>query len=144
MNMILKLFLFVCFFTPLMAEEINTSFIGKLAVNGYDVVAYFKEQKPVKGNSKYQFLWKNAVWKFSTEENLNLFKLTPEKFAPQYGGYCAFAMSKGEKYDISPDAWDITEGKLYLNYDQEIHKDWIKNKKEFIIKADLYWKKNDK
>ena len=142
--MILKLFLFVCFFTPLMAEEINTSFIGKLAVNGYDIVAYFKAQKPVKGNSKYQFLWKNAVWNFSTEENLNLFKLTPEKFAPQYGGYCAFAMSKGEKYDISPDAWYITEGKLYLNYDQEIHKEWIKNKKEFIIKADLYWRKNDK
>ncbi|TGM58239.1 YHS domain-containing (seleno)protein [Leptospira vanthielii] len=140
----MKYFVLVCFCTPLLAEEINTTFIGKLAVDGYDVVAYFKEEKPVKGNSKYQFLWRNAVWKFSTEENLNLFKQTPEKFAPQYGGYCAFAMSEGEKYDISPEVWDITEGKLYLNYNKEIQEQWIKNKKELIIKADRYWRKDGK
>ncbi|PJZ85577.1 YHS domain protein [Leptospira harrisiae] len=144
MNLFVKLLALLWISFPIMAKDINTSFIGNLAVDGYDVVAYFKEGKPVKGNSNFQYTWQNAVWRFSTAENLNQFKQTPEKFAPKYGGYCAYAMSEGEKYDISPEVWNITEGKLYLNYDREVHDKWIKKKNELINKADGFWRKNEK
>ena len=139
-----NLFILILFCFPLLAEDINKTFFGNLAVNGYDVVSYFKDGKPVLGNAKFQWEWKSVKWRFSSEENLNLFKKTPEKYAPQYGGYCAFAMSAGDKYDISPDAWNITNGKLYLNYDSEIHEKWEKKKLELIKQADTFWQKYEK
>jgi YHS domain-containing protein len=111
------------------------------AINGYDVIAYFNEGKPVLGKAEYTFTWKGASWYFSTQENLDTFKTSPEKYAPMYGGYCAFGMSRGYKAPTQPDAWTIVEGKLYLNYNTKVQQTWISNQKEFIEKADLNWPK---
>jgi hypothetical protein len=92
------------------------------AIRGYDPVAYFKEAQPVKGKDEYTYTWKDAVWKFSNEQNLKDFKANPAQFAPQFGGYCAYGMSdeKGHKASTQPDAWTIVDGKLYLNYNTDL------------------------
>lgn len=109
------------------------------AIQGYDPVAYFKESKPVKGNGAYVYSWKDAQWYFSNEENLNDFKANPEKFAPQYGGYCAYGMAGGYKAPTSADAWSIVDGKLYLNYDRKVQTLWKKDQTGFIEKANNNW-----
>lgn len=110
------------------------------AINGYDPVAYFKEGKPMKGNENFSYSWNDAKWYFSSKENLDAFKSSPEKFAPQYGGYCAFGTSRGYKAQTSPDAFTILNEKLYLNYNLEVLKIWSKDKESFIKKADANWK----
>ena len=85
------------------------------AIRGYDPVAYFTEGKPVQGNEKLVYEWNNANWYFSSQQNLDLFKANPEKYAPQYGGYCAYGLSNGYKAPTDADAWTIDNGKLYLN-----------------------------
>jgi YHS domain-containing protein len=117
--------------------EIYTSTAG--AINGYDVVAYFNEGKPVLGKPEFTFTWKGASWYFSGQANMETFKVNPEKYAPMYGGYCAFGMSRGYKAPTEPDAWTIVEGKLYLNYNTKVQQTWIGNQKEFIEKANLNW-----
>lgn len=109
------------------------------ALRGYDPVAYFNESKPVKGTKDFIYHWNGADWYFSNLENMETFKASPEKYAPQYGGYCAFGMSNGYKAPIDPQAWTIVEGKLYLNYNKEVQQSWNKNQNEFINKADENW-----
>ena len=108
----------------------------KGAINGYDVVAYFKESKPVKGDTQFNYQWKDANWYFSNKENLETFKADPDKYVPQYGGYCAYGTSEGHKAPTEPDAWTIVDGKLYLNYNKEIKVMWNKNQSELIKKVD--------
>src|SRR5271165_7034115 len=84
------------------------------AIRGYDPVAYFKENKAVKGDKKFSFSWNAADWYFSNQKNLELFKTDPEMYAPQYGGYCAYGLADGHKAPTDPQAWTITDGKLYL------------------------------
>jgi YHS domain-containing protein len=110
------------------------------AIRGYDPVAYFTEGRPVKGESRFQCEWKNATWLFSSEKNLNAFKSNPEKFSPQYGGWCAYGMARGYKAKTEPDAWSIVNGKLYLNYNLSIRDDWNKMQGEYITTADKNWK----
>jgi YHS domain-containing protein len=110
------------------------------AIQGYDPVAYFKADKPVKGIKEFSFVWNEATWHFSSKENLEAFKNSPETFAPQYGGYCAFGTSRGYKAPTKPEAWTIFNNKLYLNYNEEVVKTWAKKKEEFILKADENWK----
>ena len=110
-----------------------------IAINGYDPVAYFKEGKPVIGNEKFSFKWKDANWLFSNQENLDSFKLNPLKFAPQYGGYCAYGMSEGHKASTEPDAWTIVNGKLYLNYNTKVKEVWKKDQSKRIEDADKNW-----
>lgn len=117
--------------------EIYTSTVG--AINGYDVIDYFKEGKPVLGKSEFTFSWKGASWHFSNQENLETFKSDPERYAPMYGGYCAFGMANGYKAPTQPDAWTIVNGKLYFNYNTKVQQEWRSNQKEFIEKADLNW-----
>lgn len=109
------------------------------AIQGYDPVAYFKESKPVKGKKEFQHEWKGATWYFSSAQNLKDFKAAPEKYAPQYGGYCAWGMSRGYKAPTSADAWTIVDGKLYLNYDTDVRKKWDGDQKGHIKKADANW-----
>jgi YHS domain-containing protein len=109
------------------------------AIRGYDAVAYFTEGKPVKGNEKLSFQWKNATWLFSSKENLDAFSKEPEKYAPQFGGYCAYGMSEGHKAPTDPNAWTIVEGKLYLNYSPKVKEMWIKNPSERIEMANKNW-----
>ena len=111
----------------------------KGAINGYDVVAYFKESKPMKGDTQFNYQWKDANWYFSSKENLETFKANPEKHIPQYGGYCAYGTSDGHKAPTEPDAWTIVDGKLYLNYNKDVKVMWNKNQSELIKKADKNW-----
>ena len=111
------------------------------AIKGYDPVAYFNQSEAVKGKSEFTTKWKEADWYFSSKENLEAFKADPEKYAPQFGGYCAFGVSKGALYKIEPDAWKIVDGKLYLNYNKSIQQKWEANQEDFITKAEANWPK---
>ena len=120
------------------AEIFTTN--GK-AIRGYDVVAFFSESKPVQGNESFSYTWKDATWLFSSKENLELFKMNPEKYAPQYGGYCAYGMSGGYKAPTVIETWKILNGKLYFNYSLKVEELWNKDQSGFIQKADLNWEK---
>jgi hypothetical protein len=111
------------------------------AIRGYDPVAYFKEGKPVKGLKKYQHEWNEAKWHFSSQQNRDDFIRSPESYAPQYGGYCAWAVSQGYTASIDPEAWNIYEGKLYLNYSKDVQETWSKDIPGNIQKADKNWPK---
>jgi YHS domain-containing protein len=106
------------------------------AIKGYDPVAYFNSSKPTKGKENISFSWRNAAWHFANEENKRLFMVNPEKYTPQYGGYCAYGWAKGYAVKIEPDAWSIVNGKLYLNYDKKVQADWDKDREGYIKKAD--------
>lgn len=126
-------------FSAVAADPINTSVIRGLAIKGYDPVSYFTAGKAQKGSKDLEFKWKGATWRFVSAEHRELFKADHEKFAPQYGGYCAWAVSRGETADIDPDAWAIVDGKLYLTYDRKTHNRWLKDRDENIKKADKNW-----
>ena len=137
---ILSSLLLVYLFTfTLLAGPVNKTFIGSKAIEGYDPVAYFLQKKPVRGSKKFIYKWKGANWYFSKEKHLKLFKKNSKKYAPQYGGYCAYAVSKGYTASIDPKAWDIYKGKLYLNYDLDIQKNWRSKKDAYIKKANKNW-----
>jgi YHS domain-containing protein len=109
------------------------------AIRGYDPVAYFTEGKPVKGDVKLVYNWNKADWYFSSQKNLDLFKASPEKYAPQYGGYCAFGLSNGYKAPTDADAWTIENDKLYLNYNLQVRQEWNKDRQQRIKQADQNW-----
>ena len=109
------------------------------AIHGYDPVAYFRESKPVKGDKKYSLSWNSATWYFASKENMDAFKANPEKFAPQYGGYCAYGLADGHKAPTDPQAWLIKDGKLYLNYNKDVQVMWKKKQSEYIVTADKNW-----
>lgn len=121
------------------ADEIYTGLFSNKAVSGYDTVAYFTEGKPVKGTDEHTTKWKGATWHFSSAENLKLFTDNPEKYAPQYGGYCAFALAKNDTVSSDPEAWDITDGKLYLNYSKSVQERWLEDKANYINEANANW-----
>ena len=120
-------------------DEIYTSFFSSDAVSGYDTVAFFKEGKPVKGLKEYKVSYKGVNWFFSSLENKEAFNNKPEKFAPQYGGYCAWAVANGDTAKGDPVYWTIHTGKLYLNYNEEIKDRWLKKIEYFISKGDANW-----
>lgn len=137
------------FITSLFVFVMNAFIFGQninkdmknIALKGYDPVSYFTMGKPVMGQEKYKYEYMEALWLFSSQENMEMFKMNPEKYTPQYGGYCAWAMAKGNKADIDPNVWKIVDGRLYLNYNKSIGRKWAKDIKGFIKKADEKWKK---
>jgi len=118
---------------------IYTSAFDDIAVQGHDPVAYFKEGKPVKGAKEFSTTWKGAEFRFASAANRDAFKKNPDAYAPQYGGYCAWAVSQG--YTAKGDAkyWKIVEGKLYLNYNSSVQKKWEGDIPAFISSADTKW-----
>lgn len=112
-----------------------------VAIDGTDPVAYFTEGRPVEGSSDYEVEWHGATWRFASPENKAAFEAAPEKYAPQYGGYCAWAVAQGYTASTDPDAWKIVDGKLYLNYSANIQKRWEGDIPGFITSADGYWPK---
>ena len=110
-----------------------------VALKGYDPVAYFTLSRAVPGQEELQYTWRNARWHFSSQEHLMLFKENPDKYVPQYGGYCAYAVSRGTTADIDPEAWAIVDSKLYLNLNKEVQKIWQQDREEYIKKADKNW-----
>ncbi|AQP35261.1 MULTISPECIES: YHS domain-containing (seleno)protein [Vibrio] len=140
MKRLLGLLLLFVSSVSLAEDEIYTSFLSNKALSGYDTVAYFTKGEPVKGSSDFSTLYKNAQWYFSSKENLELFLNNPNQYAPQYGGYCAWAVS--EKNDFAPgdpNQWAIVDGKLYLNYDKKIKTLWDANQAVHIQQADKNW-----
>lgn len=121
------------------AQKSAVFIVDGKAIRGYDPVAYFTNGEPVKGSDELVYYWNNANWHFSTQKNLDLFKASPQKYAPQYGGYCAYGLSRGYKASTKPEAWTIDNGRLYLNYSLSVRSDWDKNRQERIQKADNYW-----
>ncbi|MFK8016345.1 MAG: YHS domain-containing (seleno)protein [Gammaproteobacteria bacterium] len=118
---------------------VYTGVLSSTALKGYDTVAYFSEGKPVKGNKQFSTQWNGATWLFSSEENLNAFTKAPENYAPQYGGYCAWAVSEGYTASGDPKVWAVVDGKLYVNYNRKIGKRWQADRAAFIEKADANW-----
>lgn len=110
-----------------------------VAIRGYDPVAYFTDHKPVKGSASFKYSWKGADWYFASKKNFDMFKANPEKYAPQYGGWCAYGMARGYKARTEADAWSIVDGKLYLNYDLDVRKTWDKDRPGYISKANKNW-----
>lgn len=128
----------------LAAEPINTlekkGFFGYepngIAVRGYDTVAYFTLGKPVEGRDEFTTEWSGAIWKFSSQEHLDLFEAEPTKYAPQYGGYCAYGVAQGSLVKIEPDLWTIVDGKLYLNFNRKFNDRWKKDIAGYNAAAD--------
>ena len=120
-------------------SPIYLGFFSDKAVSGYDTVAYFTENKPVKGNKKYTFKYMEAIWYFTSQDNLDMFKANPTKYTPQYGGYCAWSVSQGYNASGDPEQWTIVNDKLYLNYDLEIKERWLKKRDSLITDADKNW-----
>ena len=103
--------------------DYNTS--SGLALKGYDPVAYFQDAEATSGSSEFTHEWGDATWQFANADNRALFVENPDSFAPQFGGYCSFAVSKGFTADISPDAWHVRDGKLYVFADKDVQADWV-------------------
>lgn len=108
----------------------------EVAIRGYDPVAYFLDGKPVKGSAQFVHTWMGAKWQFASQDHLDRFKAEPAKYAPQYGGYCAYGVAVGNVVKIEPDQWSIVDGKLYLNYDADVSKKWNRDRAGYISKAD--------
>ncbi|OKH17797.1 YHS domain-containing (seleno)protein [[Limnothrix rosea] IAM M-220] len=118
------------------------SFINKqndVAIKGTDPVAYFTESQVVEGSEEFAYEWNGATWHFASAENRDLFSANPEEYAPQYGGYCAWAAAQGYVADIDPTAWSIVDGRLYLNFDAGVQRRWEKDIPGFIADADEKW-----
>jgi len=109
------------------------------AIRGYDAVAYFKDSKAVKGKKEFATAWNGANWLFVSKENKDAFVASPEKYAPQFGGYCAYGTADGHKAPTQPDAWSIVDDKLYLNYNKEVQVLWKKDQNIMIEKANKNW-----
>lgn len=133
----LSLLLTISFATIAQTSEVYQK--DGIAINGYDAVAFFTEQKPVKGDKQFSYAYKNVDWLFSSPDNRELFKATPEKYAPQYGGYCAFGTADGHKAPTQADTWTIVDDKLYFNYNLKVKDLWNKNMQANIEKADKKW-----
>jgi hypothetical protein len=110
-----------------------------VAVNGFDVVSYFVNDAPVTGSRDQSVMWKGAVWQFSSARNREMFEADPRAFAPQFGGYCAYAMSKGRVASTDPMAFAIRDGKLYLIHNSEMRVLWMRDVADNIVLAKQNW-----
>ena len=115
-----------------------------VAIKGYDPVAYFKDGKALKGQESYAFEWRKMAWYFSSKQNRDVFAAAPEKYAPQYDGYCAWAMAEARLAETAPEVWKILDGKLYLNCSQTAYEKWCRDIPGNIKKGDINWLKFQK
>ena len=120
-------------------SPINKTTFGGVAIDGWDPVAYFLDGKPVEGRREHSVEWNGATWRFASAAHRELFVQAPEKYAPQYGGYCAWAVSQGYTAGIDPEAWRIENGRLYLNYSPEVQKKWAADIPGNVAKGDANW-----
>lgn len=120
------------------AKPVNTNGTP-LALGGYDVVAYFTEGKAVAGQPAHEAHWNGARWRFASAAHRDRFREAPERFAPRYGGYCTYAVSRGYTAPVAPEAWRIVDGALYLNYSKDVQQLWERDIPGNIRKADTNW-----
>ena len=121
------------------APPVYTGIVKGVAVAGYDPVAYFTDGKPVKGSKDLITEYEGAAWRFASAANRDAFQADPAKYAPQYGGYCAWAVSQGYTANGDPQAWTIHDGKLYLNYNKKVRATWAKDIPGNVKKGDANW-----
>jgi len=110
-----------------------------LAIKGYDPVSYFTMSTPKMGNASYTATYKGGIYRFSNEENRDMFKASPAKYAPQYGGYCAFGVAMEKKFDTDPLAWKIVDNKLYLNLNKDVQKKWLTDVPGYLNLSSENW-----
>lgn len=120
-------------------DPVYTSYFGNVGAGGYDVTAYFTEGRPVEGKGSFKTEYQGAEWYFASKSNRDLFIADPEHYAPQYGGYCAWAVSQNQTASGDPLLWTVHDDKLYLNYNKEINNRWAKDKVRLIALGDKYW-----
>ncbi|WP_420405576.1 YHS domain-containing (seleno)protein [Nisaea sp.] len=120
-------------------DRVYTGFLSNVAVGGYDPVSYFSSDGPVKGSEDHTLVYNGAEWHFATAANRDAFRQDPARYAPQYGGYCAWAVAQGSTAKGDPANWKIVNGKLYLNYNSDIQKRWEQNIPENIQAGDRNW-----
>ncbi len=119
---------------------VNKTVFGT-ALKGYDPVAYHTVGKPVEGSRRISYKWRNATWRFASVKHRDLFAADPNRYAPAYGGYCAYGMAQGAKVDIDPSAWHIVDGKLYLNVNKRVQQIWKTDISGYIARANRHWQR---
>ena len=120
-------------------DRINISPASGLALHGYDPVAYFVNGEPRRGDDVFRYEYQGVTWRFSNAANKQAFIDSPERYIPQYGGYCAYAASKNALADIDPAAWTIHNNRLYLNYSLNVRRIWRSDRDPNIKAADQFW-----
>ncbi len=138
-KVMIGLFFFFLFGGSLNAQTSALFTVEGKAIRGYDPVAYFTDGKAIKGFSKFVYSWGGSDWHFFSDDHLKAFQRDPEKYVPQYGGYCAYGMAKGHKAPTDNDAWAIVNGKLYLNNSRDVQKLWKEKQMEYVQTADKNW-----
>jgi YHS domain-containing protein len=125
--------------TTVNANHINL--VDKVAIQGYDPVAYFESNKAIEGNKEIKTEYNGAIYYFSSESNKALFLKNPSQYEPQFGGFCAYGVSEGHESPIKPEAFTIVDNKLYLNYNLKVKEIWSKDRAARIEKATINWQK---
>lgn len=120
------------------ATPVNVDAQG-LALHGYDAVAYFTEGRAVAGTAQFEHAWSGARWRFASAANRDRFAKAPEQYAPQFGGYCAWAVSRNYTADIDPEAFAVVNGKLYVNYSSFVQARWRLDRDGNITKGHANW-----
>ena len=139
MKLLLSSLLAILFAASATAQHIKYYSKEGTAIKGYDVVAYFLQQDATEGSDHFSLDWSGSKWKFISQANLDSFKQDPLKYAPQYGGYCAYGLSENHKSPTDPKAWTIVNNKLYLNYNPKVKEMWLRDTTGKIKAADGYW-----
>jgi YHS domain-containing protein len=118
---------------------VYTGILSRVAVSGYDPVAYFTDGRPVRGTTEFRITHQGYEYRFASAEHLAAFRADPSRYVPQYGGYCAWAVSQGYTASGDPNNWRIVDGKLYLNYNDEVQRRWEQDIPGHIRNANTNW-----
>ena len=124
------------------ADEVNIATKGQaagLAVQGYDVISYRTNDAPLLGSADFTAEYEGATYRFVSQDNLDTFIADPARYAPAYGGFCAYGVSKGKKFEIDPTAYKVVDDVLYLNFNKSVQKKWAKKTDQYISKAETNW-----
>lgn len=140
----LVVFITVTTFGQNTVPSTHINLINKVAIQGYDPVAYFESNKAIKGNAKINAEFNGAIYYFSSESNKELFLKNPSQYEPQFGGFCAYGISEGHESPIKPKAFTIVDNKLYLNYNLKVKEIWSEDRATRIEKATVNWEKIQK
>jgi YHS domain-containing protein len=130
-------FLFLLLALPGISQPIFQ--INGVAIRGYDPVAYFLDNTPTEGLAEYAATWQGVEWRFKSKANMDMFTSNPEKFAPQFGGFCAYGVSDNHKSPTDPSAFTVVNEKLYLNYSPKVKQLWSKDREMHIRRAETNW-----
>lgn len=115
------------------------SFFGQVAIEGYDVVAYFEDHRARQGTSKYSVAWNGAHWQFASPRHKDMFASDPERYAPAYGGFCAYSVAFGHAVKSDPEVFAIVDGRLFLLYSESARAAWADESPSMVAKADQRW-----